>query len=458
MKNYKIQKDPDLQPRLVALQILKEVNKDGKYANISLKENLRSRSLTRRDAAFITQLVYGTLEKQISIDYYLRKLANLKRVNPWIENILRMSAYQILYMDRVPDFAACNEAVKLCKAHKLFALKGFVNGTLRNLAQKKEELLHPDPELTFAENLSIRYSYPLWLVEKWIKDYGQVTTEEILKPVKTDYMTTIRVNKMKTSKEVLKKELLCRELEIEDGLHIEDALRISNGGDMEESSLFQKGCFTVQGESSMLVSHIVNPQPGETILDTCSAPGGKAIHMAELMKGRGKVIAWDIHSHRVELVERNCVRMGAEIVKPYLVDASVPNSAWNNKFDRVLIDAPCSGLGIVYKKPDIKLNISTKSLQELPKLQAKILSACSSYVKPGGVLVYSTCTINSDENEKIIDAFLADNFEFILEDVFPLVPDTLHSAVQNKFIKLIPSRHGLDGFFIARMRRKNSFV
>ncbi|HHU49758.1 MAG: 16S rRNA (cytosine(967)-C(5))-methyltransferase RsmB [Caldicoprobacterales bacterium] len=453
MRKDSSQKDLALQPRLAALQVLKEVNKDGRYANISLKENLRNRSLTGRDAAFTTQLVYGCLEKQITIDYYLRKLANLKRVNPWIENILRLGAYQILFMDGVPDFAACNEAVKLCKAHGLYALKGFVNGILRNIARKKEKLMQPDPNLSTAENLSLLYSYPQWLVEKWIKDYGQVLAEDIMKPINAGNMTTIRVNTMKTSKEVLRDELLSLGLEVYNGLHVSESLRVSNGGDVGESVLFQSGCFTVQGESSMLVSHIVDPQPGETILDACSSPGGKAIHMAELMNGQGRVVAWDIHAHRVDLIKVNCLRMGAEIVEPSLVDASVPDSAWNDQFDRVLIDAPCSGLGIVHKKPDIKLNISQEALQELPELQAKILSACRSYVKPGGVLVYSTCTINPAENEEIIRAFLANNPEYYLEDVLSIVPDSLHSAVQNRLIQLIPSRHGIDGFFIARMRR-----
>ena len=241
MKKQSKEKHKKLQPRLVALQILKEVNNDGKYANFSLKDNLRSRSLTGLDAAFVTQLVYGTLEKQISIDFYLRKLANLKRVNPWIENILRLGAYQILYMDRVPDFAACNEAVKLCEAHGLFALKGFVNGTLRNLSKKKEKLLQPNPGLSIAENLSLRYSYPQWLVEKWLKDYGPVVTEEILKPAHDNNTTTIRVNKMKINKKVLKEGLNSLALDIQEGLHIDEALRISNGGNMEDNELFQKG-------------------------------------------------------------------------------------------------------------------------------------------------------------------------------------------------------------------------
>jgi len=454
--NRKISINDGLHSRLAALQVLKEVNKDGKYANISLKENLRKWQLTGRDAAFVTQLVYGTLEKQISIDYFLLKFANMKRVNPWIENILRMGAYQILFLESVPDFAACNEAVKLCEARGLGALKGFVNGTLRNLSKNKETFLQPENQLTEAENLSLLYSYPLWLVEQWIKDYGLTVTEEILRTVDTGNYTTIRVNNLNMSKDLLKKELEQCVNDVQNGLYMDEALRIKHAGDIEDQLHYHNGSFTVQGESSMLVSHIVEPYPGEMILDACSSPGGKTTHMAELMRGRGKIIAWDVHPHRVNLVKQNCKRMGAEIVEASIYDASVLNIDLINRFDRVLIDAPCSGLGIIHKKPDIKLKITKKSLQELPELQNKILNACSNYVKPGGVLVYSTCTINLAENENIINTFLKFHNEFYLDDVMPFIPDALHSAVQDKFIKIIPSRYGIDGFFIARMRRKKS--
>ncbi|HHT66400.1 MAG TPA: 16S rRNA (cytosine(967)-C(5))-methyltransferase RsmB [Clostridiales bacterium] len=455
-RNQESRKDSAMLTRFAALQILKEINQDGRYANISLKENLRIHSLSGRDAAFVTQLVYGTLENQITIDYYLGKLAALKRINPWTKNILRLGAYQILYLDRVPDSAACNEAVKLCKEHGLFALKGLVNGILRNLARSKEKMLQPDSNLSIAENLSIQYSYPLWLVKKWIRDFGQEMAETIMKPLKTENRVSIRVNTLKTTRDALKEKLLNCAMEVEDGLHLDNVLQISNMGDLDENLFYKEGYYMVQGESSILDSYILNPQPGEIILDACSAPGGKAIHMAELMKGNGLIHAWDVHPHRVELIERNRTRMGAEIVQPSVVDASAYNSKWTDRFDRVLVDAPCSGLGIIHKKPDIKLNVTPNVLQELPLLQEKILSVCSSYVKPCGVLVYSTCTINPAENQDIVSGFLSSHQEFYLEDIFSFVPQSLHSAVQNGQLQIIPSLHGIDGFFIARMRRRST--
>ncbi len=441
-------------PRGVALQVLKEINQDGSYANISLKDNLRNHAMDSRDIAFISRLVYGTLEKQFTIDSILDKLANMKKVNFWIRNIMRMGAYQILYMDKVPDSAACNEAVKLCKAHGFTGLQGFVNGTLRNLSRRKEELLTPDNNLSIAEKLSLVYSYPIWLTEKWLKDYGAETTEAIMKPADEDSGISIRVNTNRISTSSLKEKLQEAGAQVQDGFHMVEALWVSDMGDMEQNELYREGLFTVQGESSMLDTYIVDPQAGEMILDACSSPGGKAIHMAERMGGNGKVIAWDIHDHRLDLIKLNAERMKAEIIEPMLMDAGVIHTQFKDKFDRVLVDAPCSGLGTIHKKPDIKLNITQNGLEELPALQSKILDACSEYVNPGGVLVYSTCTLNPDENQNVVLDFLEKHPEFILDDPDPYVPDSLKSAIKDGMIQLIPSLHQMDGFFISRMRRE----
>jgi len=439
--------------RETALEILKEVNQDGKYANISLKENLRGRSLTGRDAAFVTQLVYGTLEKQIAIDYFLKKFATFKRVNPWIINILRLGAYQILYLDRVPDSAACNEAVKLCKKHGLFALQGFVNGILRNVSRSKEKLLSDITSLPSAERLSLRYSYPLWLAKKWIRDYGEQTAEAIMTAPDNDSLVSIRANLIKTTIDSLREQLTQSGINAEEGVHFEDALRVSGMGDVEDNALYRDGWFAVQGESSMLAVRVTDPQPGESILDACSSPGGKAVYMAQLMNNKGRITAWDIHPHRVELIEWNKIRMGASIVKPVQSDASVHHSELKEAFDRILIDAPCSGLGVIHKKPDIKNRIAPEMLAYLPELQYRILEACSSYVKAGGVLVYSTCTINPAENNELVIKFLENHPDFALDDPSPFMPVSMKDAVKNGMIQLIPSLHKTDGFFIARMRR-----
>ncbi len=440
--------------RYLALKILKEVNQDGKYANIALKEGLRGQSLPERDVAFVTQLVYGTLEKQITIDTLLKKFASLRRVNPWIMNILRLGGYQILYLDRVPDSAACNEAGKLCGMHGLSALKGFVNGVLRNVARNGERLLVPEPDLSLSEKLAFQYAYPLWLVKKWISDYGPEQTGMILKPFHTGDVS-VRVNTVKQSPAALKEKLTRSGFHVSDGYYMKEALRIRDAGDIEANPFYQDGSFAVQGESSILDACVVDPQPGEILLDACSSPGNKAIHMAERMKGKGQVTAWDIHEHRVRLIQRNCSRMDARIVVPSVQDASVYQPELRDRFDRVLVDAPCSGLGTISKKPDIKLRVRPEGLSGLSDLQGKILEVCSRYVKPDGVLVYSTCTINPQENADVVYRLLKKRRDFVLEDPLPWLPDALRSTVRGRMIQLIPSRDHMDGFFIARLRRKN---
>lgn len=451
--NNSINRESKNSSRGVALQILKEINHDGSYANISLKRHLKNSSLTERDIAFVSRLVYGTLEKQFTIDLILEKLADMKRVQYWIQNILRMGAYQILYMDKVPDSAACDEAVKMCKAYGFTGLQGFVNATLRNVSRNKEKLLTINPSMSDAEKLSFEYSFPLWLSEKWIDDYGLKTAEAIMKPMEDDDGITVRVNTNKISTDNLKYKFLQTGIDVQDGFHMKEALHVFNIGDIEENLFFQQGLLTVQSESSILDTHVVDPQPGENILDVCSSPGGKAIHMAERMLEKGQITALDVHLHRVDLIRQNIKRMKAEIIQPVAADAAVFHTLWENYFDRVLVDAPCSGLGNVHKKPDIKLNITQKSLEELPALQKKILDVCCKYVKLGGVLVYSTCTINPAENQNVILNFINEHPNFQLDDLSPYLPNTLLENTKDGMIQLIPSKHQMDGFFISRMRR-----
>jgi len=429
--------------REIALTVLKEVNVDGKYANISLKEHLDRARIEDRDVRLVTQLVYGTLENQAAIDDIIRKFAKMKRANPWVENILRMGCYQILFLDKIPDSAACNEAVELCKKYASAFLAGFVNGVLRNIVRNKENL-----------SISKTKLFPSWLIEKWRKAYGSSMVNQMTDISHMDKGITIRIN-TSVSKAVVIEQLRNMGIEVEEGLYFDEALRIGASGNIADNPLYKKGLFTVQGESSMLVTHILNPQKGEVILDACSAPGGKAIHIAELMKGQGKVYAWDVHPHRVELIERNCKRMGTAIIHVQQQDARLFRSEFEKSFDRVLIDAPCSGLGVVYHKPDIKLKITPEKLDALSALQWDIISICCRYVKPGGTLVYSTCTINPDENEKIIQRFLRDFPDFVIDDFTNEIPDLLKQAIlEPGMIQLIPGRDKVDGFFIARMRRK----
>jgi len=442
--------------REIALRVLKEVNHDGKYANISLKHHLRKAGLSDRDAAFVAQLVYGTLERQITIDWILNKFCNLKRANSWTVNILRMGCYQIMYMDRVPDFAVCDESVKLCKKYCNKALAGFVNGVLRNIVRHKSGISFPSKEDDPVLSLSLAYSYPAWLIKKWIDDYGIEMAEAMAMPAAGDgEYITIRVNTSRITKDELKERLMQQGIECADGLYIKDeALRLRYAGDIENNPLYREGLFTVQGESSMLVVRALSPQKDELVIDACSAPGGKATHMAQLMQNQGRVLAWDVHLQRVELIKRNAARLGAAIVEPQQQDAREFRANLEGRADRVLIDAPCSGWGVIYKKPDIKNSIRREDLDGLYELQKQIILTCSRYVKPGGILVYSTCTMNVDENQRVIEKFLERHPHFILDDFTYLLSEGLRaSVVKPGMVQLIPSRDGIDGFFITRLKR-----
>ncbi len=440
--------------RQIALIVLKEVNDDGKYANISLKEHLKGAGLDNRDASFVTQLVYGTLENQAVIDEILKEFANMKKVNPWIENILRLGCYQIVYLDRVPDSAACNESVKLCTKFGLKPLRGFVNGVLRNISRKKDSLDIFTTEPGDAESLSAKYGLPLWLTRMWVKEYGIEAARGILKSPRGSDWVTIRMNRSKTNRENLIIRLKEQGVELMEGFYFKNALRVRGIGDIQSNPLFRQGFFTVQGESSMLVCHTLCPKPGETILDACSAPGGKAIYIAELMENTGKIYARDIHEHRLDLINRNRARMGVDIMDVGIQDGTIFNPDMEETMDRVLIDAPCSGWGVLHKKPDIGLRIRKEEVESLYRLQKRIIKNCSQYVKIGGVLVYSTCTINPWENEKVIEGFLKESPEFVLEDFGEHLPQSLKSSViRDGMIQLIPGLHNVDGFFIAKLRR-----
>ncbi|MFY9177554.1 MAG: 16S rRNA (cytosine(967)-C(5))-methyltransferase RsmB [Caldicoprobacterales bacterium] len=440
--------------RRIALIVLKEVNEDQKYANISLKEHINRAKLDERDAAFATQLVYGTLENQGVIDRVLRQFAKMSRVNPWVKNILRMGCYQILYLDRVPDSAACNESVKLCQMFGFAPLKGFINGVLRNISRKKDSLRILKETPTDLKSLSSLYGFPLWLVEMWAKEYGIEATRKIVKSSVGSSWTTIRINRRKTSRDEIIERLKKQGAEVKKGLYFDNALRVKGIGNIQSNPLYQQGLFTVQSESSMLACHILNPKPGEYILDACSAPGGKAIYLAELMNMEGKIYAFDNHDHRVGLINKNRERMNAAIVHSRVQDGTKFNPEFEENMDRVLLDVPCSGWGVIHKKPDIKLRISKEDLSSLCQLQWDILENSSRYLKYGGMLVYSTCTINPYENNKLVERFIKEHPEFVLEGFDKELPDGLKSfVIQDGMIQLLPNKEGLDGFFIARLRR-----
>jgi len=444
--------------RETALKILYEVNEKGAYSNISLNKHLNRDEIRDVDRGFITEIVYGTVKWKLTIDWIISRYSSVRinRISSWVLNILRMGIYQILYMDRVPDSAACNESVNLAKKYGNPGSVGFVNGLLRNISRNREKLRIPEKKDGLVEYLSVRYSHPEWMVEKFLGLFGEKFTEELLECNNKVPDYTVRVNTLKITREGLVERLKGSEVEADAGRYCSEALIFKNPPPLSGMSEFEEGLFQVQDESSMLAVKILDPRPGEFIIDVCSAPGGKATHIAELMGNRGIVIARDVHEHKIKLIDDALKRLGISIVKTELFDAVKADEKLFGKADRVLVDAPCSGLGIIRRKPDIKWARKEKDLEEIRELQIRILEAASKYVKPGGFLVYSTCTVLPEENQDVVEKFLEGSACFETDDISPLLPANLRWLGPDRWnIQLFPNRDGVDGFFIARLRKRD---
>ena len=401
-------------PREITLDILLEVLEEGRLGHLVLNQALlKYQYLEKQDRSFITKLTEGTLERLILLDAALDRFSKTKteKMKPMIRTILRMSAYQILFMDRVPDAAVCNEAVKLAKKRKFQGLSGFVNGVLRTLSREKGKLEFTDP--------SVRFSIPGWMLSMWESDYGKEKAERIAAEP-TGFLDTV--------------------------------YSISGYDHLEAVEAFYEGLMTVQDPSSALAAHLAGIKAGDTVLDICSAPGGKTLHAADLLKGTGRVEARDLTEYKISLVEQNLFRCGFATVETKVWDARIFDPEMEEKADVVLADLPCSGLGIIGKKPDIKLRLKKEDLGELASLQREILSAASRYVKPGGTLLYSTCTVDRAENEENA-AWILENLPFHKKDITGRLPGSLQADCRENQIQLLPGIHGCDGFFLAAFEK-----
>lgn len=441
--------------RDAAVRIVYRVLREGGYSNIAVKQELDEGSLGRLDKALITEIVNGTLRNLTRIDWIKSQFVKKSNIEPWIEDILRCGIYQIIFLDRVPDSAVCNESAELARSHGHEGTVKFVNGVLRNVSRNKDKLEYPDKDKEYIKYLSVFYSHPEWMIRKWVKDYGSEFTQELLQANNEVPPFTIRCNSLKISKQELMTILTEENIECYDGSLNPEAISIRGTSSIEGKASFQKGYYQVQDESSMLVARITDPKPGEMILDMCSAPGGKTTHMAELMGNKGEIVARDIHQHKLRLVEESCSRLGVNIVKTELYNATNLDGSSLEKFDRVLLDAPCSGLGVIRRKPDLRWKKEQDNFKELSKLQKEMLERASQYVKQGGTLIYSTCTINKTENITVVKDFLANHPEFHLESLSGLIPESLMSEkAREGYLELFPNTHGTDGFFIARIGKR----
>lgn len=400
--------------RKVAINILHKIDNQSAYSNLTLNSYFKELEISSQDKAFVTALVYGVLERKITLDYVLKGFIKtpLKKVQPFTLEVLRVTLYQIMFMDKIPNSAAVNEAVKLIKHSKESRNSGFVNAVLRNIL--RQDSLLPTGDST--EDLSVIYSCPIEIINSLINDYGKEDTKEILKHSLLPAKLTVRVNTLKTDIENFKENIQVNTISTD----LEGALVLSKGIDISANSLYSEGHFFVQDLASQKVVSILSPNPDDRILDMCAAPGGKSFSMALLMENMGEIISCDLYNHKCQLIENSSKRLGLNIIKPMVLDATVFDENLGF-FDCILCDVPCSGLGIIGRKPEIKYK-NFKEFDNLPQIQYEILSNAKNYLKSGGKIMYSTCTLRKAENEDVVNRFLSNNTEFSLEYIHTFMP------------------------------------
>lgn len=443
--------------RELALEILLETEKNGAYPNVLLKQTLdKYIYMEKQERAFLTRLVEGTVERKITLEYFLDQVSKtpVKKMKPVIRCIMRMSAYQIFYMDSVPESAACNEAVKLAQKKGFHTLKGFVNGVLRNLSRQKDNIVLPDEKKEPVKAFAVQYSMPEWLVKKMQDSYGMELSKKMFEAFYENVgVTTIRVNNSKISTEECRMLLEKEGVQVKRAAYVENALEISGYDSLAMLESFQKGYFQVQDVSSMLVGLAANVKPGDRVIDVCAAPGGKSIHVADLLMGTGHVESRDLTDYKVGLIQENINRCRFFNISAVKKDALVLDEEAKETADVVIADLPCSGLGVLKKKSDIKYRMTEEQIQELVMLQREILKNAVTYVKTGGTLIYSTCTVTKEENDQQV--------VWITEHL-PLEPVSLKGCICDELlenqeregaISLLPGREKTDGFFLAKFRK-----
>ncbi len=428
--------------RDLILEILLQITRDGEYSHIALKNALdQYQYLEKQERAFITRVVNGTLERMIELDYIINQFSKVKvnKMKPVIRTILRSAVYQLKYMDSVPPSAACNEAVRLAAKRGFGNLKGFVNGILRNISRNLKDLTFPSGKDKISD-LSVRYSLPEWILKQWMSEYDEETVCAMAEDFLKEKPVTVRFWPDRISKEELLLLLKKENVRVSEEPSVPYALNLSGFDYLMKLKSFQMGYYQVQDISSMQAAEWASPKEGNYIIDVCAAPGGKALHLAQLLKGTGHVEARDLTEYKIGLIKENILRSGLTNIEAVQMDARIRDEASVGKADIVIADLPCSGLGVLGRKPDLKYKMTPKIQKELVKLQREILSVAAEYVKPGGTLVYSTCTIHREENEANAEWFAREHPQFhLLRDG-----------------QRLPGREPGDGFYLAKFARQES--
>lgn len=440
--------------RETVLELLETIEKNQSYSNLLLHHAIEKNNLPTKDIGLLTELTYGTLQRKMTLDFFLKPfLKKANKIESWVKNLLRLTLYQMVYLDKIPDRAAIFEAVEIAKKRGHKGIASMVNGVLRSI--QREGL----PSLTSiedaAERLAIETSHPQWLIKRWIEQFGYERTKAMGEINLTAPLQTARVNTTKITREECSKRLLEEGFQLELSPIIPEAIRALKGN-LASSAAFKEGLLTIQDESSMLVAYALGAAKDEMVLDACAAPGGKSTHIAEKMKNSGQVISLDLHEHKVKLINDNARRLELHNIQTRTMDSR--QAAENfppESFDRVLLDAPCSGLGVMRRKPDMKYTKKEQDIFQLSNIQRDLLESVSSLIKKGGVLVYSTCTVDREENENTVADFLKHHPDFEGDTNFKdRMPEAVRPLIMGFDLQVLPQDFGSDGFYIACLRKK----
>ena len=446
--------------RDLALIVLRAVEEKGAYANLALNQVLERYQPDKVERSFATMLTYGVLRNRSALDWVLGQFLKkpLSSQTILLRNILRIGAYQLMYLDKVPPSAVCNEGAEMARRYGHKGAVSFVNGVLRNITRQRGAFVFPALEKDPLKHIAISYSHPEWMIEDWLDRFGQSETVAICQANNQPAPLTVRTNALKLTRAELSDRLRREGYGARTTLHAPEGLNLDDFYSVDRIVAFKEGLFQVQDESSMLAGRALNPAPGARVLDACAAPGGKTTHLAELMGNVGEILAVDPHPHKLTLIGDNCRRLGVRIVRTMEADASRLPDELREWADFVLADVPCTGLGVLRRRPDARWRLDPAQLDPLVRLQRSILDGAADCLKPGGVLVYSTCTITRRENLGQIESFLQRSGEFALEDLRPCLPAAKpldqDNAMRKGYLQILPGVHGLDGFFIARLRKK----
>ena len=446
-------------PRAICLDILNWIEKTDSHLDRLLTDSFkRYRHLNSLDRAFLTELTYGVTRWREKLDWVIRLFSQVpfEKIESGILNTLRLGLYQILFLSRTPFSAAVNESVELAKRIRGKGGAGFVNGVLRSSIRQKDEIRYPDITKDPVLHISVNQSHPLWLIQRWVKEMGVEETLKLCMFNNQISSLTLRTNTLRVNRKDLIEKLRKEDLKTLPTTYSEEGIALIDPPPTSELPLLKEGLYIIQDEASQLVTSILDPKPGERVLDACSAPGGKTTHMAQRMENQGEIYAMDISKGRLDLIKEVGQRLGIKIIRTIKADATrlLPISK-GLVFDRVLADVPCSGFGTLRRNPDLKWRRGEEDIKRLSEVQSSILVNLSSYVKNGGILVYSTCTLFREENEDVVENFLDGHPEFQLYRLPEIVLEKCNSFIKNGYFKTFPTKNRMDGFFLARMVKGN---